>query len=147
LVWKVTRMIISPNPLVSLGELVARIRALFRRTQRSNAHIDAISAGPLFLNLISCRGTLHDQRVNLSPKEFSLLAEQMRQRRAVLNRDILLERGRRYDYAGDTRTMDVRLRWLREKIGADPFQSRYFQTVRGIGYRFENPYDDYDDET
>ncbi len=129
----------------SLGELMARIRVLLRRTQRTPAFSEVLTAGPLSLNLISRRVTLHDRRIELSPKEFSLLAELMRHERAVLSRDLLLERIWGYDYAGDTRTVDVHIRWLREKIEADPSHPRYIQTVRGVGYRFENPYDGDDD--
>ncbi len=73
----------------------------------------------------------------LSPREFSLLAELMRQQGAVLSRDLLLTRVWGYDYYGDSRTVDVHVRWLREKIEADPSNPARIVTVRGIGYRFE----------
>jgi DNA-binding response OmpR family regulator len=56
---------------------------------------------------------------------------------AVLSRDLLLAKIWGYDYAGGTRTVDVHIRWLREKIEADPSKPQYIQTIRGIGYRFE----------
>ena len=120
----------------SLGELLARVRALLRRTQRS-APRDVLSSGGIDLDLVSRRATLRGEPLNLSPKEFSLLAELMRNERAVLSRDLLLTRVWGYDYIGDSRTVDVHIRWLREKIEDDPSQPQILQTVRGIGYRFE----------
>ncbi|HHB89704.1 MAG TPA: response regulator transcription factor [Anaerolineae bacterium] len=124
----------------SLGELVARIRALLRRTRTAApAAPERLISGDLTLDLITRRVTLCGQRLDLSPKEFSLLAELMRNEGAVLSRDLLLTRVWGYDYAGNTRTVDVHIHWLREKIEADPAHPRYLQTVRGIGYRFEGP--------
>jgi len=124
----------------SLGELVARIRALLRRTRPAPApQADRLVSGDLTLNLITRRVTLRGQRLSMSPKEFSLLAELMRNEGAVLSRDLLLAQVWGYDYAGATRTVDVHIRWLREKIEEDPSHPRYIQTVRGVGYRFEGP--------
>ncbi len=133
-----------------LGELVARIRALLRRSQRAApAAADAIISGALVLDVIGRRVTLQGRRLEMSPKEFSLLAELMRHERAVLSRDLLLTRVWGYDYAGNSRTVDVHIRWLREKIEPDPSRPRYLQTVRGVGYRFEGPVigDESDDES
>ncbi len=124
----------------SLGELVARIRALLRRARpTAPAQSDRLLSGDLALDLITRRVTLRGQRLTMSPKEFSLLAELMRNEGAVLSRDLLLTRVWGYDYAGNTRTVDVHIRWLREKIEPDPSHPRYLQTVRGVGYRFEGP--------
>ncbi len=120
----------------SLGELQARIRALLRRAGPRQAS-DELQAGDLRLNMISRRAFLGDRELVLSPKEFSLLAELMRHRGAVLSRDLLLTRVWGYDFYGDNRTVDVHVRWLREKIEADPAQPVRIVTVRGIGYRFE----------
>ncbi len=75
--------------------------------------------------------------LNLTPKEFDLLAELIQHRGAVLSRDLLVERVWGFDFSGDTRTVDVHIRALREKIEADPANPLHIQTVRGIGYRFE----------
>ena len=75
--------------------------------------------------------------IALRPKEFELLAYLMRNPSIVLSRDRLLERVWGYDYTGDTRTVDVHVRWLREKIEADPGRPKLLITVRGAGYRFE----------
>jgi len=120
----------------SLGELLARLRALLRRTGPRAAG-DEIRADDLTLNLISHRATLRGQELALSPKEFNLLAELMRHRGAVLSRDLLLTRVWGYDFYGDSRTVDVHVRWLREKVEVDANSPTRIATVRGIGYRFE----------
>jgi DNA-binding response OmpR family regulator len=126
----------------SLGELLARIRALLRRAGPRPPD-DEIRAGDpasgqhLVLNMVSRRAMLGGQDLLLSPKEFNLLAELIRQRGAVLSRDLLLTRVWGFDFLGDTRTVDVHVRWLREKIEADPADPRRIVTVRGIGYRFD----------
>jgi DNA-binding response OmpR family regulator len=120
----------------SLGELQARIRALLRRAGPRRTG-DEIRAGDLSLNLVSRRAFLASRELVLSPKEFSLMAELMRHQGAVLSRDLLLTRIWGYDFYGDSRTVDVHVRWLREKIEEDPSHPVRIVTVRGIGYRFE----------
>jgi DNA-binding response OmpR family regulator len=120
----------------SLGELQARIRALLRRAGSAQAS-DELRANDLWLNLVSRRAFLDGKELVLSPKEFSLLAELMRHQGAVLSRDLLLTRVWGYDFYGDTRTVDVHVRWLREKIEKDASRPERIVTVRGIGYRFE----------
>jgi DNA-binding response OmpR family regulator len=78
-----------------------------------------------------------DEELRLTHKEFNLLAELMRNPGVVLSRDLLLEKIWGYDYVGDNRTVDVHIRWLREKIEDDPSAPRRISTVRGVGYRFE----------
>jgi DNA-binding response OmpR family regulator len=120
----------------SLGELQARIRALLRRAGPRRQG-DEIRSGDLMLNMVSRKASLGEEEINLSPKEFSLLSELMRHQGAVLSRDLLLTRVWGYDYFGDSRTVDVHIRWLREKIEPDPSSPIRIATVRGIGYRFE----------
>lgn len=120
----------------SLGELQARLRALLRRAGPKRVS-DEIRSGDLALNLVSRRAFLGDKELVLSPKEFSLLMELMRHQGAVLSRDLLLTRVWGYDFFGDSRTVDVHVRWLREKIEGNPSQPARITTVRGIGYRFE----------
>ena len=120
----------------SLGELQARLRALLRRSGSSRA-IEELRAGDLRLNLISRRAHLAERELQLGPKEFNLLAELMRNRGAVLTRDLLLTRVWGFEYYGDTRTVDVHVRWLREKIEENVAQPKRIVTVRGIGYRFD----------
>jgi DNA-binding response OmpR family regulator len=120
----------------SLGELQARIRALLRRAGPRRQG-DEIRSGNLTLNMVSRKAFVDGQELSLSPKEFALLAELMRHQGAVLSRDLLLTRVWGYDFFGDSRTVDVHVRWLREKIEADPSSPDRILTVRGIGYRFE----------
>lgn len=120
----------------SLGELLARVRALLRRA-RNTAPRDTLEAGNLVLDLIARRATRNGVDLPLKPKEFSLLAELMRHRGAVLSRDLLLNHVWGQDFFGDDRTVDVHVRWLREKIEEDPAHPVHIQTVRGLGYRFE----------
>jgi len=120
----------------SLGELQARIRALLRRAGPRRLG-DEIRASGLVLNVVSRRAFLDGRELILSPKEFSLLGELMRHQGAVLSRDLLLTRIWGYDFYGDSRTVDVHVRWLREKIEEDPSHPVRIVTVRGIGYRFE----------
>lgn len=122
----------------SLGELHARIRALLRRAGNQRTTGEEIRSGNLCLNVISRRATLDGNDLVLSPREFSLLAELMRNQGAVLTRDLLLARVWGQDFYGDTHTLDVHVRWLREKIEADPAKPERLITVRGIGYRFEH---------
>ncbi len=119
----------------SLGELLARLRAVLRRGHREPS--TKLESGDLALDLVGHRAYRADQQLNLAPKEFDLLAELIRHKGAVLTRDLLLQRVWGFDFGGDTRTVDVHIRWLREKIEDDPASPRRIETVRGIGYRFE----------
>jgi DNA-binding response OmpR family regulator len=125
----------------SLGELLARIRAILRRTERRPLSInrELLQAGSLSLDSTSRRAWRDDQELVLPQKEFDLLSCLMRNRGIALSRDLLLERVWGFDFMGDSRTVDVHIRWLRGKIESDPARPQYIQTVRGIGYRFEVP--------
>jgi two-component system alkaline phosphatase synthesis response regulator PhoP len=121
-----------------LGELLARIRAVLRRVPGGVASASGqISGGDIRIDLSARKTYRGDEAISLSQKEFDLLAELLRNQGAVLSRDLILSRVWGYDYYGDTRTVDVHIRWLREKIEADPAHPRHIQTVRGVGYRFE----------
>lgn len=122
----------------SLGELQARVRANLRRAHASNrAAATRLSSGELTLDLLARRAHLQQAELKLTHREFDLLAELMRNQGAVLSRDLLLNRVWGYDYVGDSHTVDVHIRWLREKIEADPSAPKRITTVRGVGYRFE----------
>ena len=73
----------------------------------------------------------------MKPREFSLLALLMQNTGRVFTREQILERLWGYDYIGDARTVDVHIRWLREKIEAEPSKPRRIVTIRGVGYRFD----------
>ena len=122
----------------SLGELMARVRAQLRRAGGVTRGRDTrLEAGDLALDLLARRATLREAELKLTHREFDLLAEFMRNKGAVLTRDLLLNRVWGFDYVGDTHTVDVHIRWLREKIEADPSAPTRLTTVRGVGYRFE----------
>ena len=122
----------------SLGELLARVRANLRRVAGEPRQAQTrLQAGDLLLDLVGRRATLGQTEVKLTHREFDLLAELMRNQGAVLSRDLLLARVWGYDYVGGSHTVDVHVRWLREKIEEDPSAPRRLTTVRGVGYRFE----------
>ncbi len=122
----------------SLGELLARIRSLLRRTRNDKQENQMqLTSGNVSLDLTSRRVSKDDADVHLTQKEFNLLAELMRNKGAVLSRDLLLEKVWGYSYVGNTHTVDVHIRWLREKIELDPSKPVRIVTVRGVGYRFE----------
>ena len=125
----------------SLHELVARVRAMLRRSrmQQSVGTPDAeqpIRSGDLEADSLQRRVLLRREVLQLKPKEFDLLVYLMQHRGRVLTRDQLLEKVWGYTFGGDTRTVDVHIRWLREKIEDNPGSPRRLETVRGVGYRF-----------
>jgi DNA-binding response OmpR family regulator len=126
----------------SLRELTARIRAVLRRLER----VGTEEAGPALLGLgrvqidLAGHRLLRDGRpVPVTPKAFDLLAFLLRHPGQVLSRDQLLEKVWGYDYAGETRTVDVHVHWLRKHIEEDAANPRYIQTVRSVGYIFRWP--------
>lgn len=122
-----------------LGEFLARVRALFRRMESRSASSqqDEMQSDGLRLNLTARQVFKDGEELKLSNKEFDLLCELMRNKKAVLSRDLILTKVWGYDYFVDKRTVDVHIRWLREKIEDDPSSPRRIITVRGVGYRFE----------
>jgi DNA-binding response OmpR family regulator len=132
----------------SLRELLARIRAQLRRldTQRgSDAEPATVGApepvqlGTVSVDLAGHRVLRDGEELAVKPKAFELLAFLVRNPGQVFNRDQLLERVWGYDYAGETRTVDVHVHWLRTAIETDPGQPRILQTVRGVGYVLRLP--------
>lgn len=122
---------------VALGEFLARVRAVLRRPSGRQAMEDELSSNDLVLSLTGRRVYQGGREVKLSNKEFDLLAELMRNKGVVLSRDLILTKVWGYDYFVDKRTVDVHIRWLREKIEDDASNPRRIVTVRGVGYRFE----------
>lgn len=121
----------------SLGEFLARVRAVLRRSPNARSVTDQLESNDLVLDLIARRAFREDNELRLTHKEFDLLASLMRNKGAVLSRDLLLEKVWGYEYSGETKTVDVHVRWLREKIEDTPSQPKRIVTVRGVGYRFE----------
>ena len=145
----------------AMRELLARVRAMLRRSRMvSRAHprppgtengvergpprtdrdaddaATTITAGDLIVDPARRRVLLGDAALTLKPKEFDLLHYLMRHPGIVFSRDTLLRRVWGYDYAIDTRTVDVHVRWLRQKIERDASRPRRLETIRGVGYRF-----------
>jgi len=130
----------------SWRELRARVRALLRRAEPRNGgppsssppeEMRALTAGDLRVDLDRREVTIGERQIDLPARLFDLLVYLLRHRGTVLTRDRLLEHVWGYDFAGDTRTVDVHIRWLREKIEQDPANPQLVQTVRGVGYRFK----------
>ncbi|MBW4698454.1 MAG: response regulator transcription factor [Aphanocapsa lilacina HA4352-LM1] len=126
-----------PKPF-GMRELIARCRAVLRRHTRTQTQDNSaiLRCGELCMNTQECRVRVRDVEVDLSPKEFRLLELFMRNPRRVWSREQLIERVWGPDFMGDSKTVDVHIRWLREKLEADPSHPEYLVTVRGFGYRF-----------
>ncbi len=122
-----------------LGEFLARVRARLRQPSGSNPALQSeILSNDIRVNITGRRVFKEGQpEIKLSNKEFDLLVELMRNKNVVLSRDLILTKVWGYDYFVDKRTVDVHIRWLREKIEDDPSNPTRIVTVRGVGYRFE----------
>ena len=129
----------------SMREFLARIKAMLRRVEMMKMAASSaketipslIKVGELEIDFARHKVSRANSVIDLSPKEFDLLAFLVKNREQVFSRDQLLEKVWGYDYTGDTRTVDVHIRWLRQKIETDPTNPRHLLTVRGVGYRFE----------
>jgi DNA-binding response OmpR family regulator len=125
----------------SMAELLARLRAILRwnERQRHTPVRDVLHAGPIQLDRNSRRVWYQTREIELSHKEFDLLTCLMLNAGVALSRDLLLERVWGNDFLGSNRTIDVHIRWLREKLEHDPANPLLIRTVRGIGYCFQDP--------
>ena len=123
----------------SMHELLARVKALLRRADMAAAPRDAparLESGDLVVEVGARRAVLAGSELQLKPREFDLLTYFLRYPGQVLKRDRLLRNVWGYESAGDTRTVDVHVRWLRGKIEDDANNPTRIQTVRGVGYMF-----------
>ncbi len=135
----------------SMRELIARVKALLRRVRMireemtANAQTTAETLSPgnslvfgaLIIDISRHEVRLDKQVLALKPKEFELLLYLAQHQGVVLSRDNILENVWGWDFTGDSRTVDVHIRWLREKVEEDPSNPVRLITVRGAGYRFE----------
>jgi DNA-binding response OmpR family regulator len=122
----------------SMRELLARVRALLRRAETvSTAETEALTAGDVQVDLRRREASRRGETLALKPKEFELLIFLLRNRGRAFTREQLLDQIWGYDFAGDTRTVDVHISWLRQKIEDEPAKPTRLITVRGVGYRFE----------
>jgi DNA-binding response OmpR family regulator len=127
----------------SMRELRARVAALLRRDQISReagvetaTGANEVRIGEFTHHVSGQEILLRGEAITLRPREYELLAFMIEHPNQVLSRELILERVWGYAYAGETRTVDVHVRWLREKIEADPSAPEHIQTVRGTGYKF-----------
>jgi DNA-binding response OmpR family regulator len=129
----------------SMREFLARVKALLRRRrldfseadQRTKENKEILVFSNLTIDLTRREVRLNEKPINLKPKEYELLLFLARHHRQVISRELILERVWGWDFSGGSRTVDVHIRWLREKIESDPAQPIRILTVRGAGYRFE----------
>ena len=130
----------------SMREFLARVKAQLRRVRMVREEIgsdqgaqpDILRFDKLTINIARREILINDQLAFMKPKEFDLLVFLARHRGHVLSRDLILERVWGWGFSGGSRTVDVHIRWLREKIEDDPANPTRIITVRGSGYRFEN---------
>ncbi len=118
----------------SIYELLARVKAVLRRSEFAD-DVRNIKIGDLVIDVERHEVTAGGRTVGLSMKEFELLRTLAEKRGIVLTRDQLLDQIWGIDYDGETRTVDVHIRYLRRKLGDDEKNSKYIQTIRGIGYK------------
>ena len=126
------------------AEVIARIRAILRRSATAPAGEEEpppepVTVGELEVDVASRRVHLGGSELTLSRKEFDLLAELIRHAGRVVTREQLMDRVWDENWFGSTKTLDVHIRWLRQKLGDDPAEPRYLHTVRGVGFRFTAP--------
>lgn len=130
----------------SMRELLARVKAMLRRVRLMKEELTSdpairsriIRSGELEINLDRREMQLNNVTVPLKPKEYDLLVYLASHAGRAVSRDTILSEVWGWDYAGETRTVDVHIRWLREKIERDPGNPVRIVTVRGAGYRFED---------
>jgi two-component system alkaline phosphatase synthesis response regulator PhoP len=119
-------------------ELVARIRAVLRRADKNFSETEdkeTIILGPIKMDLRQHKVLVDNNEIDLTPKEFDLLHLLMSHPGRAFSREYLLENLWGYEFFGDTRTVDVHVRRLRQKIEENPAQPYWLETVRGVGYR------------
>ena len=125
----------------STRELMVRVRNMLRRTSMVSAAThdapNVLAAGDLVIDLVSHTVRRDGEPIYCRPREFDLLSLLVANKGRALSRDEILDRLWGHDYIGDTRTVDVHVRWLREKIEPEPASPRRIVTVRGFGYRFD----------
>jgi two-component system OmpR family response regulator len=127
----------------SMRELIARIKSILRRAEARKSPVavtaemhEVLKAGDVSIDLIKHIVLKMGDEVELNPKEFELLAFLMRNRGQVISREQILRKVWGYDFIGNDRTVDVHIRWIRQKLEADPHNPGYIITVRGYGYKY-----------
>ena len=123
----------------SMRELLARVRAILRRSSQNGdtKQTDTIEFGETIIDRLAHRVTHKGEEITLTPLEFEMLSFLAENRGIVFSRETLLDRVWKYSYPQGSRTVDVHMRWLRQKIEDDPARPKILITVRGIGYKLE----------
>jgi DNA-binding response OmpR family regulator len=123
----------------SMRELLARVKTVLKRFSAGAKTVEAsnVTSGDLAIDLLGHEVTVKGRNVDLSSKEFDLLRILANHPGQVLSREQLLNLVWGNDFYGDSRTVDVHIRWLREKIEEDPGDPKYILTIRGVGYKFK----------
>jgi two-component system, OmpR family, alkaline phosphatase synthesis response regulator PhoP len=119
-----------------MAELLARVEALLRRVPPVTAHADAYQFGDLHVDFRKAEVTRNGAQVELSAREFKLLKYFIEHRGATLSRDELLNEVWGYNAMPSTRTVDVHIAWLRQKLETNPRRPEYIHTIHGLGYKF-----------
>ncbi|ADU25836.1 response regulator transcription factor [Ethanoligenens harbinense] len=119
-------------------ELMARVRAALRHAGQAGSDRSVLIARGIRLDKERHEVTLHEKAVELTLKEFELLKLLMENEGKAMTRNILLDNVWGYGYAGETRTLDMHVRSLRQKLGIDETGGHYITTVRGVGYKFDS---------
>ncbi len=119
----------------SVRELVARVKALLRRAATQNDDEGVLHVGSITIDPSNYEAYRNGEKLSLTLKEFELLKLLVISRGKVLTRDFLLDRIWGYEFYGETRTVDVHIRHIRQKLGDD---ARYIETIRGVGYKFND---------
>ena len=122
----------------SVRELLARVKAVLRRFSIIEPESNVLTFGDLVANFDKREILVKDKKLDLTLKEFELLEILMKNKGKILTRDTLLDKIWGYEYIGETRTVDVHIRYLRKKIEADDKTPKLIETIRGVGNRF-NP--------
>ena len=122
----------------SVRELLARVKAVLRRFSIIQEDDGTLEFGDLTVNFEKREILVNGNKLELTLKEFELLEILIKNRGKILTRDTLLDRIWGYEYIGETRTVDVHIRYLRKKIEEDDKNPKLIETIRGVGYRF-NP--------
>ena len=120
-----------------LAELLARVRALLRRSHTDGSEEDDVTAQDVRLDLAAHRAFQGDRELHLTAKEFDLLRVLVRDAGSVVPRETLMREVWDSDPNGSTKTLDMHVSWLRRKLGDDANSPHYISTVRGMGFRFE----------
>jgi len=121
----------------SLSELSARVRSVLRRSGSSIRTLEVVETGNLIINPKTHEATMDGKPVALSPKEFALLYFLAQNPGQVFSRETLLDRVWGADAYVSSRTVDVHIRWLRERIEQNPAHPERIITIRGVGYKFQ----------